>query len=110
MLHHDPSMKEAPSTTRLSDHLVLGCLVGTYLLTAVHKFQRDSVIFLLQPCHMSLMILILTLILPRENRKAHVIFNLYLQVTWGTLLALLVPDLRDYSAFLEVENFFFGRS
>ncbi|RKP12490.1 hypothetical protein BJ684DRAFT_20977, partial [Piptocephalis cylindrospora] len=41
------------------------------------------------------------------DRLTHVIFNLYLQVTWGTLLALLVPDLRDYSAFLEVENFYF---
>ncbi|KAF9114976.1 hypothetical protein BGX27_009304 [Mortierella sp. AM989] len=71
-----------------------------------HKFLRGGLIYLLQPCHMSAMLLIIILLGPKEKKWPHVLLNIYFHIMWGTMLALLSPDLRDYDLFFEVENFY----
>lgn len=37
------------------------------------------------------------------------LFNIYLHTLWGTILALIWPDLRDHEMLGEVFNFFMGK-
>jgi adenylate cyclase len=89
----------------LVDKILLAMLVASLGLTVVHKVVRRSAVFLLQPCHVSALALIVLLRMDPTQEKTHIAFNIYLHCMWGAALALLVPDLRDYNAFLEVENF-----
>ncbi|ORX88059.1 hypothetical protein K493DRAFT_290848 [Basidiobolus meristosporus CBS 931.73] len=97
---------DVPSYPRsLCEKLVITVLSFSLVLVAAHKYMTDSTIFLLQPCHVSLVILLTVLICPKTWRLPHVLFNVYLNIMWGTILALLFPDYRSYTLFLEVENF-----
>ncbi|KAF9970954.1 hypothetical protein BGZ73_006180 [Actinomortierella ambigua] len=85
---------------------VMGILIASLLLTVWHKWARGGMIYLLQPCHMSALMLITILAGPKEKRWPHVLLNIYFHIMWGTMLAILAPDLRDYNLFLEIENFY----
>jgi len=37
------------------------------------------------------------------------LFNIYLHTLWGSVLALVFPDLRDHDMLGEVFNFFLGK-
>jgi hypothetical protein len=37
------------------------------------------------------------------------LFNIYLHTLWGSILALVFPDLRDHDMLGEVFNFFIGK-
>lgn len=74
--------------------------------TIIYKINRYSLIFLLQPCHMNMMLLIfITEILDRDSKLAHIVFNIILHISWGTLMAIVFPDLRGYDQYLELECF-----
>lgn len=65
---------------------------------------------MLQPCHMSGLLLIFTLVYPKERSPIpHVFFNCYLHLQWGAFSALLFPDLREHSMIGETFNFFAGK-
>ncbi|ORY00482.1 hypothetical protein K493DRAFT_256355 [Basidiobolus meristosporus CBS 931.73] len=87
------------------EKLTIFALSFTLFLVFAHKYLTDSTIFMLQPCHVSVVILLVVLIYPKNRRFPHVLFNIYLNIMWGTILALLFPDYRSYTLFLEVENF-----
>jgi len=89
----------------LMDKILLGLLIASLGLTVMHKTVRRSAIFLLQPCHVSALALIVLLRMDPTQERTHIAFNIYLHCMWGAALALFFPDLRDYNAFLEVENF-----
>jgi hypothetical protein len=78
--------------------------------TLVHKIIRRTVLFMLQPCHMSAMLLLLIMAWPnRSSPIPNVLFNIYLHTFWGTIAALLFPDLRDHYLIGETVNFFAGK-
>ncbi|KAG0056375.1 hypothetical protein BGZ83_005291 [Gryganskiella cystojenkinii] len=85
---------------------VLITLTTSLLITVYQKWTRGGLLFLLQPCHMSAMMLISILAGPKDKKWPHLLLNVYFHIMWGTMLALLTPDLRDYDQFFEVENFF----
>ncbi|KAG0321506.1 hypothetical protein BGZ99_003889 [Dissophora globulifera] len=85
---------------------VMITLAASLLITVYQKWTRGGLLFLLQPCHMSAMLLITILAGPKDKKWPHVLLNIYFHIMWGTMLALLSPDLRDYNMFFEVENFF----
>ncbi|KAG0335598.1 hypothetical protein BG004_008391 [Podila humilis] len=55
---------------------------------------------------MSAMMLIMILAGPKEKKWPHILLNIYFHIMWGTMLALLSPDLRDYDQVFEIENFY----
>ncbi|KAK9696448.1 hypothetical protein K7432_012454 [Basidiobolus ranarum] len=95
------------SPRTFGEKLIIFVLSSSLILVVVHKALTDSLIFMLQPCHVSLVILLTILICPKTQKLPHVLFNIYLNIMWGTILALVFPDYRSYTLFLEVENFVF---
>ncbi|KAF9433328.1 hypothetical protein BGZ76_009601 [Entomortierella beljakovae] len=85
---------------------VMATVAVSLVVTAIHKYSRGGLIYLLQPCHMSAMLLIIILSGPKEKKWPHILLNIYFHIMWGTMLAILAPDLRDYNLFLEIENFY----
>ncbi|KAI1317903.1 hypothetical protein EDD11_007565 [Mortierella claussenii] len=85
---------------------VLVTLAASLLITVYQKWTRGGLLYLLQPCHMSAMMLICILMGPKNKKWPHILLNIYFHIMWGTMLALLSPDLRDYNMFFEIENFF----
>ncbi|KAK3845424.1 MAG: transmembrane protein [Linnemannia gamsii] len=85
---------------------VMVILTSSLLITVYQKWARGGLLYLMQPCHMSAMLLISILAGPKDKKWPHILLNIYFHIMWGTMLALLSPDLRDYDLFFEVENFF----
>ncbi|KAI9470591.1 MAG: transmembrane protein [Benjaminiella poitrasii] len=90
------------------------CLVAmifSYAVTVIHKLASDTNYFLLQPCHASAVILIIIMAWPSSDEVyqyiPQLLFNIYLHTLWGSVLALVFPDLRDHDMLGEVFNFFF---
>ncbi|KAL0079695.1 TMEM164 family-domain-containing protein [Phycomyces blakesleeanus] len=91
----------------LTEKLLLTSLVASLGLTLSHKIKRKNVLFMLQPCHVSALLLILVMAWP-DKRSAipQLLFNVYLHTQWGGLAALMFPDLRDHKLVGETFNFF----
>ncbi|KAI9277851.1 TMEM164 family-domain-containing protein [Sporodiniella umbellata] len=82
-------------------------LASSLLLTLIHKIIRNRVWFMLQPCHISGLLLVFALLYP--NKKSflpHIFFNIYLHLQWGAMAALAFPDLREHVLIGETFNFF----
>lgn len=90
-----------------TDPVFLALLVFSLGLVVIHKYLRGGggIFFLLQPCHISAVTLISILLAPPRAEWAHVAFNILLCAMWGSWMAILFPDLRDYKLPLEIENF-----
>lgn len=97
-----------PVPASLTEKLLLGSLVGSLGLTLTHKLIRGTGLFMLQPCHMSALLLIMVMSSP-EQFLSKVLFNIYLHTQWGGLAALMFPDLRGHDLPLETFNFFAGK-
>ncbi|KAF9392862.1 hypothetical protein CPB97_008453 [Podila verticillata] len=97
---------KAPRFKSKIEIAVLVTLATSLLITVSHKWARGGMIYLLQPCHMSAMMLIAILAGPKTKKWPHILLNIYFHIMWGTMLALLSPDLRDYDQVFEVENFY----
>ncbi|KAK3810775.1 MAG: TMEM164 family-domain-containing protein [Benniella sp.] len=95
-----------PSKKSKIEITVLILLAASLLTTAFQKWIRGGMLYLLQPCHMSALMLITVLAGPKDKKWPHILLNIYFHIMWGTMLALLSPDLRDYSLVFEVENFY----
>lgn len=85
-------------------------LASSLTLTLIHKIIRNRVWFMLQPCHMSGFLLVLSLLYPNKRSPLpHILFNIYLHLQWGALAALAFPDLREHYLIGETFNFFAGK-
>lgn len=97
------------SATR-TEKFLIASLLGSFSLTVAHKLIRKNKLFLLQPCHMSAGLLLMTLCNPNKGSVAmNLLFNIYLHTQWGAILALVFPDLRDHYLAGETFNFFAGK-
>lgn len=93
----------------LVERTLFAALVISLATTYIHKFIRGTTLFMLQPCHMSAILLVLVMSWPDKSSPIpHVLFNIYLHTYWGTIAALLFPDLRDHYLIGETFNFFAG--
>ncbi|KAH8554764.1 TMEM164 family-domain-containing protein [Umbelopsis sp. PMI_123] len=91
----------------LVERTLFTALAVSLATTYIHKVIRGTVLFMLQPCHMSAMLLLLVMSWPDKSSPIpHVLFNIYLHTFWGTIAALLFPDLRDHYLLGETFNFF----
>lgn len=93
---------------RVMDWVIIMALVATLLITIYYKVQRNTYLFLLQPCHMSVLLLLILMLHPGGENSAlrvHFLFNVYLHISWGGMLAIAFPDTRGYSQLLEMEMF-----
>jgi hypothetical protein len=96
-----------PATT--VEKILFASLLGSFSLTLAHKIIRKNKLFMLQPCHMSAGLLLLTM--SNRNKSSvvtNLLFNIYLHTQWGAIAALLFPDLRDQYLIGETFNFFAG--
>jgi hypothetical protein len=92
-----------------TEKFLFASLVGTFSLTLAHKIIRKNKLFMLQPCHMSAGLLILTMANPNKSSVwTNLLFNIYLHTQWGAIAALIFPDLRDQYLIGETFNFFAG--
>ena len=75
-------------------------------MMVVYKTRSGTQWFLLQPCHADVLSYWVLLMWgePREP-TSHIVFNLLVHHCWGTVMALLQPDLRDYAQPFEVQMF-----
>ncbi|KAI7908265.1 uncharacterized protein BX663DRAFT_493557 [Cokeromyces recurvatus] len=83
-------------------------MILSYTVTVIHKLISHTNYFLLQPCHVSAVILIIIMSWPDNDYQyiPQLLFNVYLHTLWGSVLALVFPDLRDHDLLGEVFNFF----
>ncbi|KAG0014115.1 hypothetical protein BGZ80_010643, partial [Entomortierella chlamydospora] len=63
---------------------VVVTLLATLLITMVHKYMRGGLIYMLQPCHMSALLLIIILLGPKDKQWPHILLNIYFHIMWGT--------------------------
>ncbi|KAJ3338145.1 hypothetical protein HDU93_009945 [Gonapodya sp. JEL0774] len=96
-----PTMKRIP----VLDEVVFGLSAASFGIITVHKCYRGSLIYLVQPCHMSCLLIMYLIWSDPKQRKTHTYFNLYVTIMWGAWLALVNPDLRNQTMFLEPEVF-----
>ncbi|KAG2224859.1 hypothetical protein INT45_008041 [Circinella minor] len=91
--------------------LCLALLIASLSTTVIHKAVTGTLMFLMQPCHVSAGLLILVMSWPSHKYPIipRVLFNIYLHTLWGAILALIWPDLRDHDMFGEIFNFFMGK-
>ncbi|ORX47004.1 hypothetical protein DM01DRAFT_1310681 [Hesseltinella vesiculosa] len=95
------------SASPVLDKVVLSSLVASLGITLTHKVLHGNTLFMLQPCHMSALLLIFTMLYPKNKSVIpQILFNIYLHTQWGGLAALLFPDLSDHIYPLETFNFF----
>jgi hypothetical protein len=104
-------LTESISSNVLAGHVmdkaVLVLLCGSYALTVYHKVFGDSYMYLLQPCHVNLLLLIFTMVGPKESKVTRMAFNSYLHYIWATIFALSFPDTSENGLYLVMENFWF---
>lgn len=101
---------QPPAKASLTERGMTLALILSLLLTLTHKIVRNRVWFMLQPCHMSGVLLLFTLVYPNKRSPIpHIFFNIYLHLQWGALSALLFPDLREHTMIGETFNFFAGK-
>ncbi|KAG0260238.1 hypothetical protein DFQ27_003637 [Actinomortierella ambigua] len=90
------------------DKAVLALLCGSYVLTVYHKVFGDNFMYLLQPCHVNLLLLISAFVFnSKQSKFTNLAFNTYLHYLWATIIALWFPDSTDNGLFLVIENFWF---
>ncbi|KAF9915019.1 hypothetical protein BX616_007107, partial [Lobosporangium transversale] len=53
-------------------------------ITVYQKWTRGGLLYLLQPCHMSAMMLISILAGPKDRKWPHILLNIYFHIMWGT--------------------------
>ncbi|KAI9340974.1 transmembrane protein [Pilaira anomala] len=96
------------ATRPLFETICLLMMIASYVVTVTHKVYSRTEFFLLQPCHVSALILILMMAWPTKSSQfiPQLLFNIYLHTFWGAILALVFPDLRDHDMLGEVFNFF----
>lgn len=75
---------EAPRSKSKIEIAVLVTLATSLLITVSHKWARGGMIYLLQPCHMSAMMLIAILAGPKTKKWPHILLNIYFHIMWGT--------------------------
>ncbi|KAI7870999.1 TMEM164 family-domain-containing protein [Spinellus fusiger] len=96
-----------PGPASWTEKLLLQSLIASLGFTLKHKIQRKNTLFMLQPCHVNALLLILVLAWPnKQSSSLHLLFNVYLHTQWGGMAALAFPDLRDHILFGETFNFF----
>ncbi|KAF9584320.1 hypothetical protein BGW38_006878 [Lunasporangiospora selenospora] len=75
----------APPTKRSKVEItVLVTLTASLLITVAQKWYRGGLLYLLQPCHMSAMLLITILAGPKNKKWPHILLNIYFHIMWGT--------------------------
>lgn len=97
----------------ITEKLLIASLLGSFTVTVIHKILRKNKLFMLQPCHMSASLLLLTLLTRSNNNPTiraatDLLFNIYLHTQWGGYAALVFPDTRDHYLKGETFNFFAG--
>ncbi|KAG0257072.1 hypothetical protein BG011_004181 [Mortierella polycephala] len=102
-------LSESISANVLAGHVmdkaVLALLCGSYALTVYHKVFGDNFLYLLQPCHVNLLLLIFTMVGPQESKVTRMAFNSYLHYLWATIFALSFPDTTENGLWFVIENF-----
>ncbi|KAG1181371.1 hypothetical protein G6F36_009935 [Rhizopus arrhizus] len=98
---------QPPKKASLTEKGMTIALASSLSLTLIHKIIRNRVWFMLQPCHISGLLLVFALLYPnKQSPLPHILFNIYLHLQWGALAALAFPDLREHSLIGETFNFF----
>ncbi|KNC55333.1 uncharacterized protein AMSG_10981 [Thecamonas trahens ATCC 50062] len=101
-----PRLKPVHGAVRLACAGTGLLLFAILVRTVGWKMAKGSLAFLLQPCHIFSLVLVIVLMAPRSSLGV-VLFNMHLFVQWAPWMALLMPDLRTYTpGSLELYSFF----
>lgn len=75
------------------------------LYIAVCKYLTGRMLFMLMPCHVLTTMLLIMVFLPVSEGTTD-LYNIYVSYAFMPVLAVLFPDLRDYTLPFEVATFF----
>ncbi|CAO3650062.1 unnamed protein product [Cunninghamella blakesleeana] len=94
------------------ERLLLILMIGSFGITCTHKSFTQTLLFLMQPCHASALLLILVMMWPFKKHPfiPGLLLNTYYYTLWGAILALVFPDLRNHDMWGEIFNFFLEHS
>lgn len=92
---------------RLVDVVLFVTLAMSLSLIVYHKYQGHKIAFLLQPCHVLHMFLLVLFFCPRGSGTGALLFSLYLHLLWAPLLGLVAADLDVYDQRFELANWAF---
>ena len=84
--------------------LSVACILTTILLKLTKPDPWLEIFFLLQPCHVLNVLVILMSFAPHKSRLGTAAFNLYLYLMCATVFAMAFPDMRDRHP-LEIVHF-----
>jgi len=113
---HSPTVLDQVSAqtrsilTKVVDAVLFLVMVASLLLICYHKYQANKLVFLLQPCHVLHIMLLVILCCSRASRLGALLFNLYLHLLWGPFLGLVAADLDCYTQRFELFNWGFQHS
>ncbi|ORZ21345.1 TMEM164 family-domain-containing protein [Absidia repens] len=104
--------KHAVPEASVLERILLVLMVGSFGITCAHKAVTQTLLFLMQPCHASALLLIIVMMWPFKQYQLipRLLLNIYYYTLWGAILALVFPDLRDHDMLGEVFNFFLEHS
>jgi len=77
------------------DYLLVGTLCMNLVWVVWYKYVTETLIYLLQPCHI-VSALLVYLICCTNVRRGSMWFAIFTHINVGTLLAIGFPDTRDY--------------
>eukprot|EP00164_Ancoracysta_twista_P005269 GFYU01007211.1.p1 GENE.GFYU01007211.1~~GFYU01007211.1.p1 ORF type:complete len:316 (-),score=98.13 GFYU01007211.1:40-987(-) len=97
--------------TKVWGKILTQVTLWTYLITVGYKWTRNELPFLLQPCHILNLTLIVMDFMPRNedgtpSKTTTIMFQVYCCIMYSTVLALATPDLTDLYLPFEIPMFF----
>ena len=101
----DASVLEPPTlAVRLVDSLCVVLLAVSLGTILYHKWRGNKLAYLLQPCHVSHLLLLCIMLAPRESSWGGVAFGSYSHLLIGPLLGMVGVDLECYPQPFEALN------
>lgn len=80
--------KFQPKVSKATDYVIMSLLLLSYATVVSHKRAKNALLFLFQPCHITLFLLILLMLLPVTWIGTHIAFNVILCNVWGTYVKI----------------------
>jgi len=109
-LHHDTAASshrfKRSTLLKLCDKIGLLLSIATLCLVIYHKHTKERLPFLLQPCHVLNLLMIIVFMKPAGSRTGTLLFNVYLQCFFSPLLGMFAADRSCYKLRFELANWF----
>lgn len=98
-------LDETPRQHKACMSLLIPALIVSYIIVWCHKIYENTLIFMVQPCHVIHTMLLFACLRPVGDRLGNIVFNVYLSWIFSAFAAL-GADRSCYTEWLELENYY----